>query len=90
MFNKTVTGRTRREACRSMCKILLIDMVKNTGRVEQMSNRYIEGKADEFSSKQAWSSIGEKYPEGFTRGVIQVHNQWSRQEQAESKWKAKG
>ncbi len=50
-----------------MCKLLLIDMVKNTGRVEQMANRYIEGKADENSSKQALSSIGEQYPEGLTR-----------------------
>ncbi len=34
-----------------------------------MANRYIEGKADEYSSKRAWSSIGEQYPEGLTRGV---------------------
>ncbi len=81
-----VTGRTRHEAC----KLLLTDMVKNTGRVEQMANRYIEGEADEYSSKRAWSSIDEQYPEGLKRGVIQVHNQWSRQEQTESKWKAKG
>ncbi len=74
MFCKPfVTGRTRREACRSMCKLLLIDMVKTTGRVEQMGNRYIEGKAEEYSSKRPWSSIGEHYPEGLTRGVIQVH-----------------
>ncbi len=50
----------------------------------------IEGKTDEYSSKQVWSSIGEQYPEGLTRGVIQVHKQWSRQEQTESKRKAKG
>ncbi len=59
-----------------MCKLLIIDMVKNTGRVEQIEqipNRYIEGKADEYSSKRPWSSIGEQYPEGLTRGVIQVH-----------------
>ncbi len=37
---------------------------------QQMANRYIEGKADEYSSKRAWSSIGEQYPEGLTRGVI--------------------
>ncbi len=74
-----------------MCKLLLIDMVKNTDRVEQMANRYIEGKADEYSSKGSWFSIGEQqYPEGLTRGVIQIHKQWSRQEQTESKWKAKG
>ncbi len=80
----TVTGPTRRETCGSMCKLLLIDMVKNTGRVEQMANWYIEGKADEYSSKRAWFSIGDQYPEGLTRG------QWSRQEQTEYKWKAKG
>ncbi len=87
---ESVTGPTRREAFGSMCMLLLIGMVKNTGRVEQLSNRYIEGKADEYSSKRAWSSIGEQYPEGLTRGVIQVHKQWSRQRQTESKWKAKG
>ncbi len=75
-----VTGQTTREACGSMCTLVLIDMVKNTGRVKQMANRYIEGKADEYSSKRAWSSIGEQYPEGLTRGVIQVHKQRSRQD----------
>ncbi len=64
LYNKFVTGPTRREACGSICKLLFIDMVKNTGRVEQMANRYIEGKADEYSSKWAWSTIGEQYPEG--------------------------
>ncbi len=29
----SVVGRTRREACGSMCKILLLAMVKNTGKV---------------------------------------------------------
>ncbi len=56
-LNDSVTGPTRREACRSICKLLLIEMVKNTGRVEQMANRYIEGKTDEYSSKRAWSTI---------------------------------
>ncbi len=87
--NVSVTGRTRREACGSMCK-LFNRHGQNTGRVEQMANRYIEGKTDEYSIKRAWSSIGEQYPEGLTRGVIQVHEQWSRQGQTESKWKAKG
>ncbi len=86
----SVTEPTRCETCGSMCKLLLIDMVKNTGRVEQMANRYIEGKTDEYSSKRAWSSIGEQYPEALTRGVIQVQEQWSRQGQTESKRKAKG
>ncbi len=39
-------------------------MVKNTGSVEQMSNSQIEGKAEEYSSERAWSTIGEQYPEG--------------------------
>jgi len=38
----------RREACGSTCKLLIIDMVKNTGKVEQMANMYIEGKAEEY------------------------------------------
>ncbi len=47
-------------------------------------NRYIEGKADEYSSKRAWSSIGKQYPEGLTREVIRytrqkVRNQTTRQ-----------
>ncbi len=37
---------------------------QNTGRVKQMANKYIEGKADEYSSKRAWSTIGKQYPEG--------------------------
>ncbi len=56
---------------------------------QQMANRYIEGKADEYSSKRLWSSIDEQYPEGLTSGVIQVHKQWSRQRQTvqmEGKW----
>ncbi len=43
----------------------------------QLANRYIEGKADEYSSKQAWSSFGEQYPESLTRGVIQVRGRGS-------------
>ncbi len=41
-----------------MCKLLLSGMVENTGRVKQLANGYIEGKADEYSNKRAWSSIG--------------------------------
>ncbi len=34
---------------------------QNTGRAEQMAKQvYIEGKADEYSSKWAWSSIGKQ------------------------------
>ncbi len=61
---RNCNGPTRREACGSMCKLLLIDMVKNTGRVEQMANRYKGGKAEEYSSKRAWCTIGKQYPEG--------------------------
>ncbi len=32
-FLVSVTGPTRREACGSMCKLLLLGMVKNTGKV---------------------------------------------------------
>ncbi len=52
-------------------------MVKNTGRVDQLANRYIEDKADEYSNKWAWSSIGEQYPEVLTRRVIQVRGRRS-------------
>ncbi len=68
-------GPTRREACGSMCKLLLIVMVKTQAGSNKWQNRYIEGKADEYSSKRAWSSIGEQYPEGLTRGVIQYTRQ---------------
>ncbi len=57
-------GPTRREACGPICKLLLIDMVKNTGRDKQMANRDIEDKADEYSSKRTSSTIDEQYPEG--------------------------
>ncbi len=39
---------------------------QNTDRIEQMANRYIEGKTDEYSSKKVWL-IAEQYPEGLTR-----------------------
>ncbi len=44
---------------------------------QQLANRYIEGKADEYSNKRTWSSISEQYPEGLTRGVIQVRGRRS-------------
>ncbi len=44
---------------------------------QQLANRYIEGKADEYSSKRAWSLIGKQYPEGLTGGVIQVRGRRS-------------
>ncbi len=37
---------------------------QNTGRVEQIANSHIEDKAEEYSSKRAWSTIGKQYPEG--------------------------
>ncbi len=65
-----VTEPTRREACGSICKALLDRDMVITGMVQTVANRYIEDKTDEYSSQQAWSSIGEQYPEGLTRGVI--------------------
>ncbi len=62
---------------RIQVQALLRGKVKNTGRVEQLANRYIEGKADEYSDKRAWSAIGEQCPEGLTRGVIQVRGRRS-------------
>ncbi len=67
-----------------MCKFLAIGMVKTQAGSNKWRNRYIEGKADEYSSKRAWSSIGEQYPEGLTREVIRytrqkVRNQTTRQ-----------
>ncbi len=83
MFITTVTGPTRREACESICKLLLLDMVKNTGRVEQLANRYIEGKAEEYSGKRAWSVISEQYPEDKAErnpgNEQKVRNQTARQ-----------
>ncbi len=74
---------TRREACGSICKLLLLDMVKNTGRVEQMANSHIEGKAEEYASKQARSTISEQYPEGKAErnpcNKQKVRNQTARQ-----------
>ncbi len=60
-----------------MCKLLFLGMVKKHRQGQQLAYRYIEGKADEYSSKRAWSSIGEQYPEGLTRGVIQVRGRRS-------------
>ncbi len=61
-----VTGPTRREACRSICKALLDRGMVITGLVQTVTNRYIEDKTEEYSGQQAWSSIGEQYPEGLT------------------------
>ncbi len=71
---EVVTGRTRCEASGSICKLLFLGMVI-TGRVEQTANRYIEGKTEEYSSKQAWPAIGVQYPRVLTEGVIQVREQ---------------
>ncbi len=83
LINTPVTGPTRREACGSACKLLLRGMVKNTGRVEQLANRYIEGKAEEYSGKRAWSVNGEQYPEGKAErnpsNKQKVRNQTARQ-----------
>ncbi len=55
--------------------LLLIGMVNTQTGSNKWQNRYIEGKADEYSSKRTWSSISEQYPEGLTRGVIQYTRQ---------------
>ncbi len=48
------------------CQALLDRGMVITGLVQTMANRYIEDKTEEYSSQQAWSSIGEQYPEGLT------------------------
>ncbi len=83
MFITTVMWPTRREACESTCKLLFRGLVKNTGRVEQLANRYIEGKAEEYSGNRAWSVISEQYPEGKAErnpdNEQKVRNQTARQ-----------
>ncbi len=48
-----------------------------------MANSHIEGKAEEYSSKRAWSTIGEQYPEGKAErnpgNKQKVRNQTARQ-----------
>ncbi len=89
MAEYSVMGRMRCEACISMCKLLIIDMVKT----EAGSNKWQTGilRARQMSTQVNGRSLrsAKQYPEGLKRGVIQVHKQWSRQEQTESKWKAK-
>ncbi len=59
-----VTGPTRREACGSICRLLLEDMVKTQAGLSKIANRYTEGKAEEYSGKLALSAIGKQCPEG--------------------------
>ncbi len=67
-----VTGRTRRETCRSICKALFQNMVKY--RQGQTSvDGYVEGKTQEYSGSKRGSTIGEQYPTGQGRGIIQVY-----------------
>ncbi len=66
----SVTEPTRREACGSICKALLDRGMVITGMVQRVENRYIEDKTDEYTSQQAWSSVGKQYPGGLTRGAI--------------------
>ncbi len=71
------------ETCGSMYKLLIIDMVKNTGRVEQMANRYIEGKADEYSSKRrglrSANNIQRAWQDGNPGNKQKVRNQKTKQ-----------
>ncbi len=69
-----VKGRTRCETCGSICKALFQNMVKH--RQGQTSvDRYVEGKTQEYSESKRGSSIGEQYPIGQGREIIQVHEQ---------------
>ncbi len=61
VLGESVTGPTRREVCGSICKVLLDSGMVITGLVQTVANRYIEDKTEEYSSQQAWSSIGEQY-----------------------------
>ncbi len=67
-YRENVMGPTRREAYRSICKALLDRGMVITGLVQTVANRYIEDKTEEYSSQQAWSLIGEQYPDGLTGG----------------------
>ncbi len=71
---ESVTGQTRRETCGSMCKALFQNMVKH--RQGQTSvDRYVEGKTQEYSESKRGSTIGEQYPTGQGREIIQVYEQ---------------
>ncbi len=71
-FFVTVTGRTRRETCGYICKALFQNMVKY--RQGQTSvDRYVKGKTQEYSRSKRGSTIGEQYPTGQGREIIQVY-----------------
>ncbi len=72
-----VTGADKTRGVQIHVQAFIIRHGQKQRQGQQLANRYIEDKADECSSKQAWSSIGEQYPEGLTRGVIQVRGRRS-------------
>ncbi len=48
-----VTGPTRREACGSICRLLLLDIIKNTVRVKHDRRKISRGQGREIIRSQA-------------------------------------
>ncbi len=65
----SVTEPTRREACGSMCKLLLSGMVKNTGKVSNWQTGILRARQMSTLVNGRGLSICEQKPEGLTRGV---------------------
>ncbi len=55
-------------------------------------DRYVEGKTQEYSGSKRGSTIGEQYPTGQGREIIQVQytSNSPREVQTESEWEGKG
>ncbi len=54
-------------------------------------DRYAEGKTQEYSESKRGSTIGEQYPTGQGREIIQVYEQNSpREVRTEYEWEGKG
>ncbi len=68
--NNSVTGPTRREAC----KLLLLGMVKNTGKVNNLQTGILRARQ---MSTPVNGVVFDQYPEGLTRGVIHVQGRRS-------------
>ncbi len=70
-----VTGPTRQEACRSMCKLLLLGMIKNTGKVNNW-------KTGIFRARQMSAQVNGVVFDRRTisRGLGKRHNPGMRQE----------
>ncbi len=86
MTNKTFGNRNGADKTRGV-RIHMQAFIARHGQIhrqgEQMANSYIEGKVEEYSSKWAWSTIGEQYPEGKAErnpgNKQKVRNQTARQ-----------